>query len=334
MLNSLQKLLDVRAQNLILLRIWTWTCHYTQTRVDHLWQNSTRHTQIFAFRAFLESSNFQNFSKTICKLYFSKSNFWNLFFEIDLQNVQRSIIPDLRMKTLRSHGRATSPANNSTPSSSKPTPKVANFSKMRRSGKDGISNSSKKPRNTTTTASAIGDGPSTSSNGKVSNKNKKRSKFYNKTCVEKPTELFRTDLISNMTVADNEPLNNQADLITLKDTWRKEWNEGVQVRGFVSFFKILILFGFEKFPAVCKLSFQRNMVHEWNFPVLLLFSSFFRFQFTKTRISWRKNRKERKKKRPAHRRPPMLAHQCQFFTKSSQIHSTNSRRTFWPDPVR
>merc|ERR1719228_1445508 len=40
--------------------------------------------------------------------------------------------------------------------------------------------------------------------------------------------LFRKDLISAMKLPDNEPLN-QEDFWTVTDTWKQEWERGVQV---------------------------------------------------------------------------------------------------------
>ena len=41
-------------------------------------------------------------------------------------------------------------------------------------------------------------------------------------------EVFRTDFITAMKVPDSQPLP-AGKMITLKDTWRQEWEKGVQV---------------------------------------------------------------------------------------------------------
>lgn len=41
-------------------------------------------------------------------------------------------------------------------------------------------------------------------------------------------EVFRTDFITAMKVPDSQPLP-AGKTITLKDTWRQEWEKGVQV---------------------------------------------------------------------------------------------------------
>ena len=45
-----------------------------------------------------------------------------------------------------------------------------------------------------------------------------------------PFQLFRKDLISAMKLPDNEPLDTE-DFWTVQDTWKQEWEKGVQVSG-------------------------------------------------------------------------------------------------------
>ncbi|XP_071550339.1 uncharacterized protein rno isoform X2 [Panulirus ornatus] len=51
---------------------------------------------------------------------------------------------------------------------------------------------------------------------------------YNRSASEAPAELFRKDLISAMKLADNEPLSSD-DYWGIGDTWRQDWERGVQV---------------------------------------------------------------------------------------------------------
>ena len=46
-------------------------------------------------------------------------------------------------------------------------------------------------------------------------------------------QLFRKDLISAMKLPDNEPLEAD-DYWTVTDTWKQEWEKGVQVRDITS----------------------------------------------------------------------------------------------------
>ena len=43
------------------------------------------------------------------------------------------------------------------------------------------------------------------------------------------SQLFRKDLISAMKLPDNEPLEAE-DYWTVTDTWKQEWERGVQVK--------------------------------------------------------------------------------------------------------
>lgn len=54
---------------------------------------------------------------------------------------------------------------------------------------------------------------------------RKCTKLANK---DKPAELFRTDFISNMKIPDGEQLDAK-ELCKFADSWRHEWNCGVQV---------------------------------------------------------------------------------------------------------
>ena len=55
-----------------------------------------------------------------------------------------------------------------------------------------------------------------------------RHRIYNSGTRKKPAELFRKDLISAMKLPDSDQLNPE-DYILITDTWKEEWEKGVQV---------------------------------------------------------------------------------------------------------
>lgn len=59
--------------------------------------------------------------------------------------------------------------------------------------------------------------------------------IYNRSAVEAPAELFRKDLISAMKLPDSEPLAND-EYWVIMDQWKQEWERGVQVSTFSTFF--------------------------------------------------------------------------------------------------
>ena len=50
------------------------------------------------------------------------------------------------------------------------------------------------------------------------------------------SQLFRKDLISAMKLPDNEPLEAE-DYWTVTDTWKQEWERGVQVETSYNLYK-------------------------------------------------------------------------------------------------
>ena len=50
------------------------------------------------------------------------------------------------------------------------------------------------------------------------------------------SQLFRKDLISAMKLPDNEPLEAE-DYWTVTDTWKQEWERGVQVKTSYNLYK-------------------------------------------------------------------------------------------------
>jgi len=66
--------------------------------------------------------------------------------------------------------------------------------------------------------------------GDASIPSKRSSNFNSKNNVgRKPAEVFRTDFITAMKIPDSQPLPAGCKTIDLKDTWRQEWEKGVQV---------------------------------------------------------------------------------------------------------
>lgn len=55
-----------------------------------------------------------------------------------------------------------------------------------------------------------------------------KSRIYNLEYRKKPAELVRKDLISAMKLPDHELLNRD-DYLLILDSWREEWEKGVQV---------------------------------------------------------------------------------------------------------
>lgn len=55
-----------------------------------------------------------------------------------------------------------------------------------------------------------------------------RQRIYNSGIRKKPAELFRKDLISAMKLPDSDQLN-QEEYLLITDTWKEEWEKGVQV---------------------------------------------------------------------------------------------------------
>lgn len=55
-----------------------------------------------------------------------------------------------------------------------------------------------------------------------------KSRIYNLEYRKKPAELVRKDLISAMKLPDHETLNRD-DYLLILDSWREEWEKGVQV---------------------------------------------------------------------------------------------------------
>ena len=56
-------------------------------------------------------------------------------------------------------------------------------------------------------------------------------------------QLFRKDLISAMKLPDNEPLEAD-DYWTVTDTWKQEWEKGVQVSDMASMIIGMVIFIF------------------------------------------------------------------------------------------